>query len=272
MPTANNKTKRNKNTFSSLDDNDSPANTHGTNEANSSNETASPSDSDILCELAESMRSFWLDFEKYKTDNDARAKTFEDKLDDRSGTKDNPTPRNADDSAQSGVSQDGTSQDFNSTSSAPPNVTPRQPDGSSPQNQGGNFTRKILLLLLLLLQATETQFLNLMQQLSPRIRPNFSRKMTLVKRHNANRCWVRGLKWMPLWLRRNVAKYNALRPNDEPDCVVINADPPLRKATIKSYNPVTKKAIFEFSDSDKTVDIVNFADFDIVDTLYNIYM
>ena len=67
---------------------------------------------------------------------------------------------------------------------------------------------------------------------------------------------------MPLWLRRNVAKYNALHPNDEPDSVLINADPPLRKATIKSYNPVTKQAIFAFSDSDKTVDVVNFEDFD----------
>ena len=81
-------------------------------------------------------------------------------------------------------------------------------------------------------------------------------------RHDVNKCWVRGLKWMPLWLRRNVAKYNALHPNDEPDSTIINADPPLRKATVKSYNPTTKQAIFSFSDSDQAVDVANFEEFD----------
>ena len=45
-------------------------------------------------------------------------------------------------------------------------------------------------------------------------------------RHDVGRCWVRGLDWMPLWLRRNVAKYNALHPNDVPDSKIINIDPP----------------------------------------------
>lgn len=80
--------------------------------------------------------------------------------------------------------------------------------------------------------------------------------------HDANRCWVRGLKWMSLWLRRNIAKYNALHPDDEPDSAIINADPPLRKATVKSYNHITKQAIFSFSDSDQAVDVANFEEFD----------
>ena len=170
MPTANNKTKRNKNTFSSLDDNDSPAHNHGNNEANPSNETASPSDSDILRELAESMRNVRLDFEKYKTDNDARAKTFEEKLDNLSGS----SPPNTNDSAQSGVSQDGTSQDSNSTTSSPPNVTPRQNDVLLQTNihkiRVIHLRAKTTLLVHNLLRFTEIQQPKLISRL---IRPMF---------------------------------------------------------------------------------------------------
>ena len=66
---------------------------------------------------------------------------------------------------------------------------------------------------------------------------------------------------MPLWLRRNVAKYNALHPDDQPSNEVINADPPLRKATVKSYNPVTKQAVLAFADSDQAVDVSNFEEY-----------
>lgn len=71
---------------------------------------------------------------------------------------------------------------------------------------------------------------------------------------------------MPLWLRRNIAKYNAMHPNDEPDPKHINAEPPIRKPTIKSYNPVTKQAIVDFGNSD---DILHFTDSDCFDSFIN---
>ena len=92
--------------------------------------------------------------------------------------------------------------------------------------------------------------------------PRTNRCPVCYLRHDANRCWVRGLKWMPVWLRRNVAKYNALHPNDEPDKTVIDAPPPIRQATVKSYNPVTKQAVLTFSDTDQAVDVTNFEEFE----------
>ena len=92
--------------------------------------------------------------------------------------------------------------------------------------------------------------------------PRANRCPVSYLRHDANRCWVRGLKWMPLWLRRSVAKYNALHPNDEPDSTLINAAPPIRQATVKSYNPVTKQAVITFADTDQVVDGINFNEFD----------
>ena len=92
--------------------------------------------------------------------------------------------------------------------------------------------------------------------------PRSNRCPICYLRHDANRCWVRGVKWMPLWLRRSVAKYNALHPTDEPDSSIINADPPLRQATVKSYNPMTKQAVFTFAESDQAIDIANFEEFD----------
>lgn len=59
---------------------------------------------------------------------------------------------------------------------------------------------------------------------------------------------------MPLWLRRSISKYNAMYPNDEPDAKLIDADPPIRKATVKSYNPVTKQAIVEFGNESDVFD------------------
>ena len=80
--------------------------------------------------------------------------------------------------------------------------------------------------------------------------PRDNRCPVCTLRHDPLRCWVRGSKFVPLWLRRSISKYNALHPNDEPDSKVINADPPIRKATVKSYNPVTKQAIVEFGSED----------------------
>ena len=91
--------------------------------------------------------------------------------------------------------------------------------------------------------------------------PRTNRCPICYLRHDANRCWVRGIKWMPIWLKRNVAKYNTLHPNDQPDSKIINADPPLRQATAKSFNAETKQAIFSFSDSDQVVDVANFEEF-----------
>ena len=52
-------------------------------------------------------------------------------------------------------------------------------------------------------------------------------------RHPEDRCWARGQEWMPRWLRRNVAKYNATH-SDTPSETYLNADPPLRGAKILS--------------------------------------
>ena len=56
-----------------MDENDPLANDQN-QDSTSSKTSGSPTDSDILRELAESMRNFWLDFEKYKQDNDVCAK------------------------------------------------------------------------------------------------------------------------------------------------------------------------------------------------------
>jgi len=45
--------------------------------------------------------------------------------------------------------------------------------------------------------------------------------------HIPTRCWARGAKFQPLWLQRNVAKYNALHANEYPDEKYLHQSPPL---------------------------------------------
>ena len=53
-------------------------------------------------------------------------------------------------------------------------------------------------------------------------------------RHDALKCWPCGGKFQPIWLCRNIMKYNALHKHDAPDPTLISAPPPLlRHATTK---------------------------------------
>jgi len=54
------------------------------------------------------------------------------------------------------------------------------------------------------------------------------------QRHPPLRCWARGLSFQPLWLQRNVAKYNALHNSDVIDEQYKNQPPPLRRAQVSA--------------------------------------
>lgn len=71
------------------------------------------------------------------------------------------------------------------------------------------------------------------------------------QRHPANHCWARDEKYQPLWLRRNIKKYNALHPDDPVDEKYVNQSPPLRFAQV---NKVT------FEEDDKADIISNTQD------------
>ena len=140
------KNKGKKNTFSPLDETEIPAEDHGQEFSTSSTVSHSSTDSAILREIAESMKHFRIDFEQYKNDNDARAKTFEEKLDELSGFGNKSPPPNTNTSSQAGPAQNGSSRDPNHSSSTAPNVTPGHfggtPQTQSGQNQAHNFARQ----------------------------------------------------------------------------------------------------------------------------------
>ena len=74
--------------------------------------------------------------------------------------------------------------------------------------------------------------------------PRHNRCPVCYMRHDPIRCWMRGEEFKPMWLRRNIVKYNALHKDDKPDPKLINAEPPLRQATVKNYKrPVTRQAL-----------------------------
>jgi len=54
------------------------------------------------------------------------------------------------------------------------------------------------------------------------------------QRHPVLKCWARGTNFQPLWLRRNIAKYNALHKNDVIDEQYKNQAPPLRHAQMSA--------------------------------------
>jgi len=63
---------------------------------------------------------------------------------------------------------------------------------------------------------------------SSRGRPSIPRCPICFQRHHPIRCWSRGEKFQPIWLRRNVQKYNALHPKDVVEDSYLNQPPPLR--------------------------------------------
>ena len=54
------------------------------------------------------------------------------------------------------------------------------------------------------------------------------------QRHPVLKCWARGTDFQPLWLRRNIAKYNALHKDDVIDEQYKNQAPPLRHAQVSA--------------------------------------
>ena len=52
------------------------------------------------------------------------------------------------------------------------------------------------------------------------------------QRHIPSHCYARGPAYQPVWLKRNVAKYNATHKNDEPHTDFINRPAPLRMAQV----------------------------------------
>jgi len=54
------------------------------------------------------------------------------------------------------------------------------------------------------------------------------------QRHPVLHCWARGKDFQPLWLQRNVVKYNALHPKDAVEDVYKTQAPPLRYANVQS--------------------------------------
>lgn len=76
---------------------------------------------------------------------------------------------------------------------------------------------------------------------------------------------MRGEEYKPLWLRRNIVKYNTLHKNDKPDPKLINAEPPLRRATVHNYkNPTTKQAFVPIDKFVDFVDVSTLNDYDYV--------
>jgi len=71
-------------------------------------------------------------------------------------------------------------------------------------------------------------------------RSRFPKCPICFQRHIPIRCWARGTKFQPLWLQRNVAKYNALHPNEVPDEKYINQAPPLRSP---QFNAQANKSV-----------------------------
>lgn len=65
------------------------------------------------------------------------------------------------------------------------------------------------------------------------------------QRHPVDRCWAKGEKHQPYWLRKNVAKYIALHPNaPEPDEAYLSQAPPLRHSTVvHQTDPQANKSV-----------------------------
>ena len=59
-----------------------------------------------------------------------------------------------------------------------------------------------------------------------------------------------GEDWSPIYIRRRVAKHNAMHPDEKPDPVYINQTPPLLAATTKSF---AKKADFNVPSDDEEI-------------------
>ena len=53
--------------------------------------------------------------------------------------------------------------------------------------------------------------------------------------HPTHKCWCRGDKWKPLWIRQNAEKYNATHPDEKPDPEYIKAPRPPCQANTKNY-------------------------------------
>ena len=73
-------------------------------------------------------------------------------------------------------------------------------------------------------------------QLSRKSSSRSSRCPMCFQRHSPTRCWARNKKFQPTWLKRNIAKYDALHPNDEPDETYIDQSPPLRSAQVNKVS------------------------------------
>jgi len=83
---------------------------------------------------------------------------------------------------------------------------------------------------------------------SSRRRPSAPKCPICFLRHHPLRCWVRGEKFQPTWLKRNAQKYNALHPDDVVEASYINQAPPLRlpQANKVSFDDAT------FMDDDRS--------------------
>ena len=73
-------------------------------------------------------------------------------------------------------------------------------------------------------------------------------------RHAPDRCYARGASNHPIWLRRNVAKYNAVHKDDIPSEEYINQSAPLRKAQANECLQFDREdEIISDTESDSTI-------------------
>ena len=77
------------------------------------------------------------------------------------------------------------------------------------------------------------------------------------QRHVPLQCWSRGTRFQPLWLQRNVAKYNVLHPNEVLPDAIKNQPPPMRQAL---NNPQANKTVTLDDDVQSVDSIVEYHD------------